>query len=92
MQTFAVQRMLKGISVPELGAAQQRAIACATDMTAHGSPVRYLRSTFMPDTGECVCLFDADKAEDVETLNRTAQIPFTRVVPAMDLPAPGRTS
>jgi hypothetical protein len=91
MQTFAVQRTLKGISVADLAAAQQRAIAQAENMSGKGTPVRYLRSTFIPETGECQCLFQADRAEDVENLNRAAQIPFTRVVGAMDLPAPVAT-
>ena len=85
MQTFVVERSLKGIAMDQLAAAQKRAIDTAGEMSAQGTPVRYLRSTFVPESGQCMCLFEADSAQDVEALNRKAGIPFTRVLPAMDL-------
>ena len=87
MQTFVAERSLKGIPMDQLAAAQRRAIQTAGEMSAQGTPVRYLRSTFVPDSGQCMCLFEAEKAEDVESLNKKAGIPFTRVAPALDLPA-----
>jgi len=47
--------------------------------------VRYLRSTFVPEEGSCMCLFSAERPEDVKRLNETARIPFDRIVPALDL-------
>ena len=47
--------------------------------------MRYIRSTFAPDDGRCMCLFEADKSEDVKRLNDEAGLPYNRVVPAMDL-------
>ena len=44
----------------QLAAAQRRAIDTAAEMTAQGTPVRYIRSTFVPDSGKCMCLFAAD--------------------------------
>ena len=85
MSTYMVERNLPGISMEQLGAAQQAAIETARELTAEGKPVSYIRSTFVPDEGRCMCLFDAQNAEDVEDLNRKAQIPFERVVPAQDL-------
>jgi len=35
-----------------------------------------------------MCLFDASDADTVRRLNDTAGLPYTRVVEAMDLPAP----
>jgi Protein of unknown function (DUF4242) len=32
-----------------------------------------------------MCLFAAESAEDVRRVNEKAQIPFDRIVPAMDL-------
>jgi hypothetical protein len=88
METFVVERSLKGIPMDQLAAAQARAIATASRMSAEGTQVRYLRSTFVPDTGQCMCLFEAENAQDVEALNRSAEIPFNRVAKALDLPAP----
>jgi hypothetical protein len=85
MSVFMVQRSLKGIPMDQLAAAQQRAITTAQEMSSAGEPVRYIRSAFVPETGQCMCLFDAQNPEQVSRLNEKAGIPFDRVVPAMDL-------
>jgi len=85
MEVFMVERSLKGISMDQLAAAQQRAIRTAADMTAAGTRVRYLRSTFVPDSGRCMCLFESGDRGTVEALNRKAEIPFDTVTPALDL-------
>lgn len=85
MDTFMVERSLKGISMDNLGAAQKLAISTAADMTRGGTPISYVRSTFVPDTGACMCLFKADTAASVKALNEKAQLPFDRIVNALDL-------
>lgn len=85
MSVFMVQRSLKGIPMEQLGAAKQRAIDTAAQMSASGESVRYIRSAFVPETGQCNCLFEADSAEQVGQLNQTAGIPYDTIVPAMDL-------
>lgn len=85
MEVFMVQRSLKGLPLEQLAAAQQRAIRTAADMTADGTPIRYLRTAFVPATGQCMCLFESERCETVEALNRQANIPFDQVVPALDL-------
>ena len=47
--------------------------------------VRYIRSTFAPEDGRCMCLFEARSAEDVKKLNDEAKLPYSRVVEALDL-------
>jgi hypothetical protein len=86
MQVFMVERSLKGLPMDQLAAAQQRAISTAKEMSASGTPIRYLRSTFVPSTGQCMCLFESGDAESVKALNQKAQIPFNSVVEALDLP------
>jgi hypothetical protein len=88
MEVFMVERSLKGIPMDQLAAAQQRAIRTAADMTAAGTPIRYLRSTFVPESGQCMCLFESGDCESVKALNRTAEIPFNSVTAALDLRAP----
>ena len=85
MKTFMVERSLKGISMGDLGAAQKLAISTAAEMTKSGTPVSYIRSTFVPESGQCMCLFSANDAASVKSLNEKAKIPFDRIVVALDL-------
>lgn len=85
MSVFMVERDLKGISMEDLGGAQKAAIAKAEEMTAGGTDIRYIRSTFAPEDGRCMCLFDADSDADVKRLNDEAGLPYNRVVEALDL-------
>ncbi|GAB3659546.1 DUF4242 domain-containing protein [Ramlibacter alkalitolerans] len=85
MEVFMVERSLKGIPMDQLAAAQQRAIATAQEMTAAGTPIRYIRSTFVPESGQCLCLFESEGCEAVKALNEKAEIPFNHVSVALDL-------
>jgi hypothetical protein len=89
MKTFMVERSLKGIGMEQLGGAQKAAIDKASQMTKSGTPISYLHSTFVPDDGRCMCIFQANDAKDVERLNRECNIPFDKVTEAMHLP-PGK--
>ncbi len=85
MSVFMVERDLKGIAMEDLAAAQKAAIEMAGKMSAEGDSISYIRSTFAPEDGRCMCLFDGQSAEQVAKLNDAAGIPYSRVVPAMDL-------
>ena len=85
MQIYMVERSLKGIPMADLAAAQKRAIETAAQFTRDGQPVRYIRSTFVPDSGCCMCLFAAENPASVQALNEAAKIPFDSIVPALDL-------
>jgi hypothetical protein len=85
MEVFMVERSLKGIPMDQLAAAQKRAIATAEAMTKEGTPIRYIRSTFVPESGQCMCLFESGSSETVKALNQKAQIPFDNVSVALDL-------
>ncbi len=90
MTVYMVERNLKGIAMEDLAGAQKAAISKAEEFSGRGKPARYLRSTFVPEDGRCLCLFEAESAGDVEALNREAQLPFERVTEALDLtPAAG---
>jgi hypothetical protein len=85
MTVYMVERELKGIPMSDLSAAQKAAIDTAKAYTAKGTPMRYIRSTFTPADGCCMCLFEATNAEDVKKLNDEAKLPYSRVVEALDL-------
>jgi hypothetical protein len=85
MTVFMVERELKGISMEQLAAAQKRAIAVSQKYTDSGKTVRYIRSTFVPGEDRSMCLFEATDAGTVKDVNRDAEIPFVRIVEALDL-------
>ena len=85
MTTYMVERSLKGISMDDLGGAQKAAIGKASEMRSAGTEISYIRSTFAPDDGRCMCLFEAGSEADVRRLNDEANIPYDRVVEALDL-------
>ena len=85
MTVYMVERALKGITADQLAAAQKAAIKTAEALSREGRQVRYIRSTFVPQEGTCMCLFESDKADTVKALNDAAGLPYNRVVEAMDL-------
>ena len=85
MSVYMVERDLPGITMDQLAAAQKAAIATGEQFTADGKNVKYIRTTFVPGEAKCMCLFEADNADLVKEVNETAQIPFTRVIEALDL-------
>jgi hypothetical protein len=85
MSVYMVERSLKGISMEDLGGAQSAAIGKAAEMKAAGTDISYIRSTFAPEDGRCMCLFEAGSAADVTKLNDDAGLPYDSVVEALDL-------
>lgn len=85
MTVFMVERDLRGISMDDLAGAQRAAISKADELREQGSDVRYIRTTFAPEDGRCMCLFEASSESDVKRLNDEAGLPYNRVVPALDL-------
>ncbi len=85
MSVFMVERELKGIAMDDLAAAQKAAIGKAEEMRRDGTDIRYLRTTYAPQDGRCMCLFEAPSSADVKQLNDEAGLPYSRVVPALDL-------
>jgi len=87
MPVYVVNRELAGISMEDLAAAQQAAITTADSFRDSGRQVRRLRSTFVPATGQCRCLFEATDAALVSDVQDVAALPYEDVLEA-DLPAP----
>ena len=85
MTVYMVERELPGITMDKLAAAQKAAIETGRQFTSEGKNVRYIRTTFVPGEAHCMCLFEADNSDLVREVNEAAQIPFTRIVEALDL-------
>ncbi len=88
MAVYMVERDLPGITNEQLAGAQGAAIASAQQSTTVGTPVRYIRSTFVPGESKCLCLFEANTVDAVRDVNQSAGLPFTRIVEALDLTPP----
>ena len=85
MGVYLVDRDLPGITAEGLAALQRAEIRASQQLTAAGQPVRYLRSMFVPGEARCMCLFEAEDEAAVAAVNLAAQLPFTRIVEALDL-------
>ena len=85
MAVYMVDRNLPGITPEQLAGAQRAAITASERFTAEGRDVRYLRSTFLPDESRCMCLFEAPTRQRVKEVNDAANLPYTRIVEALDL-------
>jgi hypothetical protein len=89
MKIFMVDRDLAGITLQGLAEAKEAANAKAASMRAEGSRIRYVRSTFLPGDGRCMCLFEADEEDEVRRLNDEAGLPYRAIVAAYDLTPEG---
>ncbi|RVT85833.1 DUF4242 domain-containing protein [Rhodobacteraceae bacterium CCMM004] len=85
MTVFMVERDLEGIDMRGLAGAQQAAIAAAADMRDQGEQISYIRSTFAPENGRCLCLFNGVSADQVRRLNDSAGLPYSNVIEVLDL-------
>ena len=79
MPRYMVERYLPGITSDQLTLAARSAKSATAQMTQEGTPVRYLRSTFIPEAEKCFCLFEGPSEEAVRKANERAQIPFERI-------------
>jgi len=85
MAVYMVERDLPGITLEQLSGAQKAAIETSQRFSDEGKPVRYIRSTYVPGEAKCMCLFEAPNAQRVKEVNEAAQVPFSRIVEALDL-------
>ncbi len=84
MAIYVAERILPGITREQLAAMQHAAIEMCARFTAQGRSVRYLQSVFVPSEGHCFSLFEAENGIHVRDVNEAAQLPFTRIVEAVE--------
>ncbi len=87
MPTYMVERHLPGFTTDQLPVAAGAAKSTTAQMTEEGTPVRYLRSTFVPAEEKCFCLFDGPSVEVVAEANERAGLPFERIIEAAPITA-----
>jgi len=83
MGQFLVERHLPGFKPEQLAGAAGAAKRASAELTAQGTSVRYLRSTFVPGQERCFCLFEGPSAEAVKQANDHAGLPFISITAAV---------
>jgi hypothetical protein len=85
MPIFAVTRYLPGLTTAQLDAVRSALVEAARRVEAGGVTVRYIRSTYVSASSECLCVFRAETADAVTRANEIAQVPFRRVDEAIEV-------
>ena len=85
MPCFVVTRNLPGVTPEALQSAGLRAKSCCLEMTQEGEPVRWIRSFFLPESGQTHCYFEASSRNVVEEANQRAKIPFVQIAEVVEM-------
>lgn len=80
MNTFLAESILAGASTETLQARQRAVLASSRDFTAHGKPVRFLRSFVVPGDGLVLWFFEAADPIDIRDIYEANELPFNRIV------------
>ena len=92
MPSYLVEVYLPRSRADEARAAGRRARAAAEELSREGVPIRYVRTTFLPDDETCFHLFEAASAEVVQEASRRAALGRARIVAAVEASRPTRRS
>jgi hypothetical protein len=82
--SYLVELYLPRSRADEARAAGQRAGAAAAELSGEGVPVRYVRTTFLPDDETCFHVFVADSAQAVEAVALRAKLGHARISLAVE--------
>ena len=87
MPSYLIESYLPRSRSGELRALVDRLRRATESLTAEGTRVRHLRSTFVPDDELCLHLLEADSAAMVGEASRRAAIEPARVLQAVPVAA-----
>jgi hypothetical protein len=85
MPSYLIESYQPRSRAGELADAIGRARLAASAMAAEGTPVRHLRSAFLPDDELCLHLFEAASAELACEAGRRAGLAVDRLVDALPI-------
>ena len=85
MTLYLTERHLPDATVDQLRAIIQAEIISSERSTAAGKPVQYLGSIAIPGDGQMFCRFAAEDPTHVRDVNEAADLPFTRIIEAVEL-------
>jgi hypothetical protein len=84
VQNFLVEVYLPRSRAHEARATGRRARAAAEALAHEGVPIRYIRTTYLPDDETCFHAFKAASTDAVEEASRRAELGRVRIVPAVE--------
>jgi hypothetical protein len=79
MTEFLVELYLSRTDAAALERSVRRARLGAEEQTRQGTPVRYLRSMYLPEDETCFLLYEAESAEAARRAAALADLAFERV-------------
>jgi hypothetical protein len=85
MPQYVVERHLPNFTGEMVAAAAKRAKQTTLAMTREGTPVRYMRSIFIPGEDKCYCLFEGESADTVRQANERAELPIKSISEAWSI-------
>ena len=85
MPQYVVERHLPNFTGEQVAAAAKRAKQTTLAMTREGTPVRYLRSIFIPGEDKCYCLFEGESPDSVLVANQRAELPVENISEALSI-------
>jgi hypothetical protein len=84
MPSYLVEAYVARSRADDARGAALRARKAAEQLSREGTPVRYVRTTFLPEDETCFHLFEAPSAEAVGEVSRRAGLGWARIVPAVE--------
>jgi hypothetical protein len=87
MAQYMVERHLPGFPPEQLPGAAGAAKAKSQELSAEGTDVTYIRSTWVPEGEKCFCLFESESAAAVEEVQKRAGLPYEAIHEAAFLTA-----
>ena len=79
MKEFLIELYVSCTESDGIGRRVERVQRAAVELTAAGTPVRFVRSIFVPADETCLLLFEAESGEAVRQAARRAALPFEHV-------------
>lgn len=90
MAEFLVESYVSRRDSSSVERGAERSRAAAEELTRAGTPVRYLRSFFVPEDETCFFVYEAVSADAVRTAATRAALTFERVIEVASAPEPRR--
>lgn len=86
MAEFLVEHYVARGDVGAIARGAKGARLAAEALTRRGTPVRYVRSIFIPEDETCFVLYEATSAEAVREAARGGALPFERISETLNEP------
>jgi hypothetical protein len=84
MTEYLLELYVARADAPAVERGADRVRRAAEEHTREGTPVRYLRSIFVPDDETCFLIFEAGSADAVREVARRAALSFDHVATAIE--------